>query len=58
MMSNKSEFWEKSFKDKQSMWGFEPSNSARLALELFKSNDSNSVMIPGFGYGRNACVIS
>jgi len=36
------------------MWHFEPSDSAAIALELFKSNGINRILIPGFGYGRNA----
>ncbi|MDY0078880.1 MAG: class I SAM-dependent methyltransferase [Bacteroidales bacterium] len=48
------EFWEESFRDKQAMWGFEPSASAITTLELFKKNGLNKILIPGFGYGRNA----
>ena len=36
------------------MWKFEPSDSAIIALDLFKSNGINKILIPGFGYGRNA----
>lgn len=36
------------------MWGFEPSESASVAIEIFKSNGVKSVLIPGIGYGRNA----
>jgi len=52
-MCNKSEFWENSFKAKQSMWGFTPAQSAQLALELFKQHSLQDILIPGFGYGRN-----
>lgn len=47
-------FWESSFKDKQVMWGFNPSESAILAAESFKNNGLKEVLIPGCGYGRNA----
>jgi len=50
------EFWESSFKDKQEMWGWEPADSAVDAIELFKKYELNSILIPGFGYGRNAKV--
>ncbi|MDO6488977.1 class I SAM-dependent methyltransferase [Colwellia sp. 6_MG-2023] len=50
------EFWENSFKEKQAMWGFEPTNSAKSALEMFKNNDLKTLLIPGFGYGRNAKI--
>jgi hypothetical protein len=33
--SEKPEFWEKSFVEKQEMWGFEPSNSTVLTKDFF-----------------------
>lgn len=47
------DYWESRFKEEGAMWKFEPSDSAILALELFKSNKINTILIPGFGYGRN-----
>ena len=51
---NMTEFWETSFRDKQEMWGWEPETSVSRTLELFKKYDINDILIPGFGYGRNA----
>lgn len=48
------EFWESSFKAKQEMWGWEPADSAIEALRLFKKYALTKILIPGFGYGRNA----
>jgi SAM-dependent methyltransferase len=48
------EFWESSFNDKQIMWGLEPADSAITTLDLFIKNGLNRILIPGFGYGRNA----
>ena len=48
------EFWETSFKDKQEMWGWKPADSVSRALELFKKYEIKDILIPGFGYGRNA----
>lgn len=48
------EFWEESFKDKQTMWGYEPVDSVEHAINLFKHQGLNKILIPGFGYGRNA----
>ncbi|NVO10686.1 MAG: class I SAM-dependent methyltransferase [Bacteroidales bacterium] len=48
------EYWESRFKNEGAMWKFEPSDSAAVAVELFKSNKINKILIPGFGYGRNA----
>ena len=50
------EFWEESFKDKKEMWGYEPADSAITTIELFKDKGFNKVLIPGFGYGRNAKI--
>jgi SAM-dependent methyltransferase len=48
------EYWESRFKNEGAMWNFESSNSASFALDLFKSNGIKNILIPGFGYGRNA----
>ena len=48
------EFWETSFKEKQEMWGWKPAKSVRKILELFKNKNIKDILIPGFGYGRNA----
>ncbi|UYG95378.1 class I SAM-dependent methyltransferase [Cytobacillus firmus] len=50
------EFWESSFIEKQKMWGFEPSDSAILTKDFFLKKKVNAILIPGFGYGRNAKV--
>lgn len=52
------EFWESSFKDKQTMWGFEPADSAIATVDLFRQNGFNKILIPGFGYGRNAKIFT
>jgi len=49
-----SEYWESKFKEEGAMWKFEPSDSALLTLDLFKSNHIRNILIPGVGYGRNA----
>jgi SAM-dependent methyltransferase len=48
------EYWESKFSTEGAMWQFEPSDSAAIALELFKTNGISKILIPGFGYGRNA----
>jgi SAM-dependent methyltransferase len=47
-------YWESRFKNEGAMWKFEPSDSAISALKLFKYEKINEILIPGFGYGRNA----
>ena len=48
------EFWEGAFKDKGAMWGEEPAKSALLARDFFLKKGIKKVLVPGFGYGRNA----
>jgi SAM-dependent methyltransferase len=48
------DYWESRFKNEGAMWQFEPSDSAINTLELFKNEQINDILIPGFGYGRNA----
>ncbi|QCR21300.1 bifunctional 2-polyprenyl-6-hydroxyphenol methylase/3-demethylubiquinol 3-O-methyltransferase UbiG [Pontibacter sp. SGAir0037] len=50
------EFWEKSFIEKQEMWGFEPSDSAKLTKDFFVDKGVKNILIPGFGYGRSAQI--
>lgn len=49
-----SEFWEKAFKEKHLMWGEQPTRSAIMASEQFTRLGFRKILIPGFGYGRNA----
>lgn len=48
------EFWEEAFKNKQIMWGEQPTVSASETCKQFKSLGFQKILIPGFGYGRNA----
>jgi 2-polyprenyl-3-methyl-5-hydroxy-6-metoxy-1,4-benzoquinol methylase len=48
------QFWESSFIEKQTSWGFEPSDSTILAADFFLENNATDILIPGIGYGRNA----
>ncbi|WP_395761614.1 class I SAM-dependent methyltransferase [Bacillus sp. 3G2] len=50
------EFWESSFIEKQTMWGFEPTESAILTKDFFLKKNVKDILIPGIGYGRNAKV--
>ena len=50
------EFWESIYSNNDKMWGEDPTDNARYVLELFRKNNVRSVLIPGFGYGRNARV--
>lgn len=50
------EFWESAFKNNEKMWGENPTDNARAVLTLMQKLAIKSVLIPGFGYGRNAKV--
>ena len=50
------DFWEHNFKEKQTMWGFEPANSAILVKDFFVKEKISDILIPGIGYGRNAKI--
>lgn len=50
------EFWEQSFKDNQKMWGEEPAEVTLEVNSLFLENNFTNILIPGFGYGRNAKI--
>jgi predicted TPR repeat methyltransferase len=54
--TEKPEFWEFNFVEKQEMWGFEPSNSAVVTKDFFVQNSVKNMLIPGIGYGRNAQI--
>lgn len=54
--NDKPEFWETAFAEKKEMWGFEPSKSAILTRDFFARQLVKTVLIPGFGYGRNAQI--
>jgi hypothetical protein len=42
------EYWESRFKEEGAMWKFEPSDSAIIALEMFRSDGIDNILIPGF----------
>ncbi|WP_169081304.1 class I SAM-dependent methyltransferase [Paenibacillus sp. PL91] len=50
------EFWESSFIEKQTMWGFEPTDSAIVTKDFFLERNVKDILLPGIGYGRNAKV--
>lgn len=54
--TEKPEFWESAFNEKQEMWGFEPAKSAVITKGLFAEKAVKRVLIPGIGYGRNAKI--
>jgi SAM-dependent methyltransferase len=56
--SSMAEFREKNFRDRQEMWGWEPADSAVETVELFKRYGVTKILIPGFGYGRNAKIFT
>lgn len=54
--TEKPEFWESAFNEKQEMWGFEPAKSAIIVKDFFVQKKVKNLLIPGIGYGRNAQI--
>jgi SAM-dependent methyltransferase len=50
------DFWEYNFKEKQTLWGFEPADSAIVVKDFFVEENLKDILIPGIGYGRNAKI--
>ena len=48
------EYWESKYREDGAPWKFEPADSVMIAMELFRKEKLNHVLIPGVGYGRNA----
>ena len=56
MRSAMIDFWEHNFKEKHTMWGFEPAESAIIVKDFFVKERAHEILIPGIGYGRNAKI--
>lgn len=52
------EFWESSFRDHKDMWGQRPADVTFDVLKLFRRNGVRNILMPGYGYGRNAKVFT
>lgn len=50
------EFWESAYQSNERMWGENPTDNAWKVLEIMQKRHITNVLIPGFGYGRNAKV--
>lgn len=48
------EFWERAFREKQMMWGEVPTVAAVETARRFETLGYRKILVPGFGYGRNA----
>jgi len=44
------DFWEQNFKEKQTLWGFEPADYAILVKDFFIKEGLKDLLIPGIGY--------
>jgi SAM-dependent methyltransferase len=50
------EYWESKYREEGAPWKFEEADSAKIAMDLFKSEGFKHILIPGVGYGRNAGI--
>jgi SAM-dependent methyltransferase len=55
---DKQEYWEGRYLGEGKIWGESPSKSARGALQLFRTHQVKTVLVPGSGYGRNTKLFS
>ena len=53
LLNLQSQHWESNFSSKPEMFGFEPSYSAKKALEIFKKNNITNIIELGAGLGRD-----
>ena len=53
LLNQQSQHWESNFSSKPEMFGFEPSHSAKKALEIFKKNNISNIIELGAGLGRD-----
>ena len=53
-LDQQSQHWEKNFSNKPEMFGFEPSISAKKALNFFKEKKINNIIELGAGLGRDS----
>ena len=53
LLNLQSQHWESNFSSKPEMFGFEPSYSAKKALETFKKNNITNIIELGAGLGRD-----
>ena len=53
LLNLQSQHWESNFSSKPEMFGFEPSYSAKKALDLFKKNNITNIVELGAGLGRD-----
>ena len=53
LLNLQSQHWESNFSSKPEMFGFEPSYSAKKALEIFKRNNITNIIELGAGLGRD-----
>jgi 2-polyprenyl-3-methyl-5-hydroxy-6-metoxy-1,4-benzoquinol methylase len=57
-MLNLKDYWNTQFSKHHYIWGETPSQSAAIALSLFRDHKVNKILIPGSGYGRNSKLFS
>ncbi len=55
---DKKTYWDKRFQDEGYVWGTSPSQTAARAVEIFRNNGVQKILVPGSGYGRNTKLFS
>jgi SAM-dependent methyltransferase len=52
------EYWDKRYQAEGKIWGEQPSVTAVYALDIFRKNKVEKLLVPGSGYGRNTRFFS
>lgn len=55
---DKKTYWDNRFQDEGYVWGTSPSQTAVYAVEIFRKNGAQKILVPGSGYGRNTKLFS
>ena len=57
-MTDNEQYWEQRFREEGMIWGEIPSKTAYYALDVFRTHEIRSILVPGSGYGRNTKLFS
>ncbi len=57
-LKNLEPYWSKRYRNENKIWGDVPSNTAQLALKIFRKYGVKNILVPGSGYGRHTKLFS
>jgi SAM-dependent methyltransferase len=57
-LKNLEPYWSNRYRIENKIWGDVPSNTAHLALKIFRKSKVKNILVPGSGYGRHTKLFS